>query len=601
MPRSQRSDARAYLAALEVEAGTSSSVKAWLKFNELYGRTALSRRKFLEELQVQHKRTGAWGRWQLNGPQRAIEALRLRTVRAGLPERYAILKARKLGVSVYWIGALLAEVTRTKSLRAAIVGQHDDAAKKLLRQAKQVRDHAPWKLVKRFDNQKQLYFDSPLDSSIDLASAKSDDPLRGDTLRFVHCTEPQMWVGDPAAKRIAIEGCVVDEPDTLISYEGTGFGINWWHEFWWKAFEGREENGFQAIFLSWLLDAHFDYCVDVTPEQIEAMAGTLTPNEEELRRHGANWGQIAWRRQKLATMFAGDERLFAQEFPSTPQEAFLSDGRPAFLFEAVDRSRKRCVDPRWTCDLLLGERRHGEWGIDFKLIDDPRGALSIWEHPEPEGDYAIGCDTGYGMGLDNSVIHVINNNTRRQVAKFVSNRIEPHRFGHYLCALGEYYHRAYTLVEIEGAGRGVIEALKDLEYPMIGMRSTYDEHGKVVGRKLGFSTNIHTRELVFNAIRENLAEPKGVELCDVQTCQEMLPMFRDLDGKVKTPTGKKDDHVLGWGMALMAHKDSRNPVEPAVKHELPPGSLEDRHWREYERQVAEPEEASPEEWGVEWP
>lgn len=598
--RSSDAESRAYLAAIEKEAGTSASAKSWLKFNALYGQHVMSRKAFLSALKIQAKKTGAWERWNFNGPQRAIEAIRLKTQRAGRPERYAILKARKLGVSVYWIGALLAEVTRTKSLQAAIVAQHDDAAKKLLRQSKQLRDHAPWKLVKRFDNQKQLYFDQPLDSSIDIASAKSDDPLRGATLRAVHVTEPQLWLGDPLKKRIAIEGCVVDEPGTLISYEGTGFGRNWWYDFWWEARNGLSEKGFQAIFLSWLLDARFDYCIAVTPEEIEAMVGTLTVREEELRRLGAQWGQIAWRRMKLRSTFANDEIMFAQEYPSTPEEAFTADGRPAFNHNAVELNKAQCRAPEWQGDVVLDEQRHDRWGIDYRLADDSRGALRIWDRPKPDRKYSLGVDSSYGLGKDNAVISVVENQSGIQVAEFCSNRVEPHELGAIVCALGDYYNWAYALVEIQGPGFGVVSRLKLLEYPMIGMRAVRDEHGKVVGKKLGFSNDVTTRESIFNEIRLNLTDPAGCRPRSDELCDEMFHMIRDDAGKVDHPVGKKNDRVVAWGVALLARRDSLNPDEEPVGYELTPGSLEERHWKQYEESVTPPEDEPAEDWSTPW-
>lgn len=592
--------ARAYLAAIEREAGTSASTKSYLKFKELYGKDVLSRRAFLEELQILYKKNGRWGRWELNGPQRAIETMRLRTQRARKPERYVILKARKLGVSVYWIGALLEAATRTSDVPCALVAQHDEAAKKLLRQAKGIRDKAPWQLAKRFDNTKQLHFAQPCGSTIDLASAKTEDPLRGATMRYVHITEPQLWLGDAKKRRIAIELSVAKDPDTLIGYEGTGCGRNWFYDFYFAAAEGTEENGFQAIFLSWLLDAQFDYCIPVEPEALEQIVKTLSVKEQALRRLGAVWGQIAWRRNELATTFGGDEELFTQEYPSTPEEAFMSEGRPAFNALLVDRARDACRAPVWIGDIGLKERRD-EWGIDFDLLEDARGELKILEKPVHGEDYAMGVDVGTGQRMDNSCANVIAVSSGRHVAQLKNNVDEPHRFGAKVCALAEHYRKAYVLCESNTVGQGVLDSLRKLNYGRIGTRDTFDEAWKKVGTKLGWHNNEDSRERLFNAIQRYLADMAGPWPATPELCNELYPMFRNDQLKVETPKGKKDDNALSWGIALIAWEAIKSPKDRLLQSSHAPYSLEAEHWKEYEESVTEPPDSPIDDWSAPWP
>lgn len=573
------------LASLEREASGDSAKLAFLKMRALYGREVLSRRAFLENcVVIQDKKTGEFGPWWLNSPQRAVEAVRLRTVRSGRLERYATLKARKWGISTLWLGYGLEMAERTPGFQGAIIGENNDAAAALLHQGKQMRTRQPFKLVTKYDNRSQLYFAPPVDSSLDIESAKNADPLRGRTIRFVHGTEPQLW-DDANKKRAAIENAVPDQPGTVISYEGTGFGRNWWYEFWWAA--RRNENGYIAIFLPWIMDRGFDYCLPEDPAQIEQLCRTLTFLEEQLRSAGASWGQILWRRAKIAATFAGDERMFAQEFPLTPEEAFMADGRPAFNQEALTRAELECKAPIWRGEVLVGETRDGnDYGVDFTLAEDQRGPLKIWEQPKQGEEYAIGSDSGQGIGQDNSAAYVINNRTGAMCAAFVAKDVEPRPFGKIVAALGRHYNWAYAYPEVEGPGNATLDGLKEVRYPKIGTREQYDNRGKVIGQKLGFSTNTRTRPIMFNEIRANLADAGGAKIFDLELVNEMFSMYRDESGKECAPSGKKDDRVIAWGVALMARRESKNPVEVDYTGVLPQGSLEQRHWREYERQTS---------------
>ena len=61
--------------------------------------------------------------------------------------------------------------------------------------------------------------------------------------------------------------------------------------------------------------------------------------------------QLLWRRQKLQDKeIAGDLTLFNQEYPSRPQVAFMSTGRPVFDVEKIDYllSKARETPPRFT-------------------------------------------------------------------------------------------------------------------------------------------------------------------------------------------------------------------------------------------------------------
>jgi hypothetical protein len=62
------------------------------------------------------------------------------------------------------------------------------------------------------------------------------------------------------------------------------------------------------------------------------LASNLDTEEEELvELHGADLEQISWRRWAIPNRCQGYVDKFHQEYPTTPEEAFVSTGDPAFL------------------------------------------------------------------------------------------------------------------------------------------------------------------------------------------------------------------------------------------------------------------------------
>ncbi len=593
-PRSLRNQAKAALDAIEKEPGTTAAHTAYRKMMLTCSRERMSRRVFLERTtQVQDKKTGVWGQWLYNAPQRALECIRLKTVREGRLERYLILKARKWGVSTLGLGWALDAAEREPGMQCAIIAQHKDAAAALLHQGKQMRDRQHFQLVHKFDNRNQLYFAPPIDSAIDIASAESDDPLRSRTMRHVHCTEPQIWK-DVANKRASIENAVAQSKGTFIAYEGTGYGRNWWYDAWFEARRG--EGLYKAIFLPWLMDRDFDYSSYCNPEQVEQLISTITFAEEQLRQRGATWGQILWRREKIGSTYGGDEKLFSTDFPATPEEAFLAEGRPAFSAVQIDKQAGKCTDPVFVGDVAIGAFRDGSgFGVEYRLVEDRHGTLEIWAQPVYGHEYSIGADASEGKDQDASAAYVIDNHTGKMVAKYRSNKVIMRDFGLILSALGQHYNTAYVLPEVNKGGAGVIDALKEVSYRRIGTRSVYDQRGKVVGQKLGWATSAQSRPRLFEEIRWNLAGQGEATNADRGLYAEMIAMYRDEEGKESTPIGKTDDLVVAWGITLMARRDSISPQSATLEHALAPGSLEERHWNQYEASVA-PKEEELSEW-----
>jgi hypothetical protein len=554
------------------------------KFEHLCGTEAMSRRDFLEACtQIPDKKSGRIGAWRFNRAQRFTEATRLRLERSGRPVRIATLKARKWGCSTHWLCYGIEFVTRHKNVGGVIVADEEGSAKALLETGKRVRTSLPFHLPTKYENRSQLYFDAPLYSFLDIETAKNEDPCRGRTYRFVHCTEPQIWK-DPEKRFIALVNSVPSEPGTVISLEGTANGYGWWHDFWFDAFDQKSD--WLGLFFPWHYDKDFDYCLALQAGDAARLQTSLDDEERSLIRGGATLGQLKWRRGKIKNDFQGDVLLFHQEYPSTPQEAFLASGRPVFVQSFVCRAMARARKPIWKGDIYEDESK-GEFGCRFGPSE--QGSLTVWAHPREGRAYAIGSDSGHGIGGDPSAAIVVDVESAEQVAE-LHGQIEPRPFGRMIACLGNHYNEAWWMPEVEGPGMATLDAAKEVGYPQIALRSTYDSIGRIMGKKMGFSNNVKTRPLLFNAIREHLGlGEEGAQFHSAALGNELLSMFMDDSNRETCPKGKHDDRVIAWGIALLARRDA--VVEGFVETKKPaPRTLDEMHWQEYHRQTeAEPE------------
>ncbi len=112
---------------------------------------------------------------------------------------------------------------------------------------------------------------------------------------------------------------------------------------------------------------------------------------------------------------------------------------------------------------------------DENSVADVNALLLVFEEYDPTQEYFIGGDVGGGLGLSNSVAHVLKAGTMdtpdEQVAEWASNYHSPTEFAHILKTLGEaYWNREMELpamlnVEMNNYGHTTLSVLVDqLDY-----------------------------------------------------------------------------------------------------------------------------------------
>lgn len=247
--------------------------------------------------------------------------------------RAIILKGRQQGISTYVEARFYWKLTGTIGSRAFILTHLDEATTNLFNMTKRYNDNCPpgFRPHTRLDNAKELYFDR-LDCRYSVSTAGSSGTGRSATAQFLHGSEVAMW--QHASQHMAGIGQVIpDEPGTEIILESTALGVgNVYHQKWLDAIEGKGE--YIAIFVPWFVQREYRKRV---PANVEWEAEEL----EYQDAFGLDNEQMYWRRLKIVDDFSGDNTLFDQEYPGTPEMAFLAGSKDSFISAlAVVRAQK---------------------------------------------------------------------------------------------------------------------------------------------------------------------------------------------------------------------------------------------------------------------
>lgn len=347
-----------------------------------------------------------------------IEAQRKRT---GMV-RAIILKGRQQGASTYIGGRFYAISSINFGRNVFIVAHEQKATDNLFKMVKRYHEHNPFAPSTSKTNSKELVFNR-LDGSYKLATAGSKDVGRSNTAQLLHASEFAFW--DNAILHMAgLGNAIADQPGTEIIIESTANGVGGpFHQMWQDAEAGKSE--YIAIFVPWFWEDGYRAPL---PDNFE-----LTPDDVKyMDTYGLDMGQMAWRRNKITTYGKGFEWLFDQEYPATPSLAF----------------RSSTADP-----LISPTTVMAAVNSDYRLRT---------------GAFVIGCDPAE-YGEDRTSIAFRHGRT--------AFKIEYHeKKGTMEVAgiLAAYYKSLQPdaiFVDKIGIGSGIVDRLKELNIPVIGVNS----------------------------------------------------------------------------------------------------------------------------------
>lgn len=558
---------------------------------------------------------------RLNRPQLAVWRRIKKALDSQRPVRIYVLKARQMGFSTlfesigYWIAAL------HKYKNGLVVAHEKEAAAKLFSKMQLMYRASSFRPRQKYSNKYELYFANPdpqgdgigNESRVRVATAENPNVGVGDTLHFVHLSELAKYEHvnqSVAAMMTKLKQAIPHRAGTMVFIETTAEGFGYAKDLW-----EDPHSGYERIFVSWLAEEEYRYsdeiaAVDPNPDahRVEHLTdlgdspddryGNEGEYLDTFRRELKVWwpelkgaaleaeilSRFSWRRFKIDTGIEGsrDEklRLFRQEYPSYPEEAFLMAGHNVFdgkkladiLYSLDERdSNGRVLGPRHPASRFRWDREA------HVFIPAGNGELTIYEQPEEGRSYVIGVDSSHGLPeSDPAAAQVLRAPDMRQDAVLVG-RIEPHVLARQVEWLARHYNRAWINPEVKEASGGVVAHLlsRELHYPLLYRREMFDSEKKQYVKKVGFNTNRATKPKLIQDLREALTED-WIIFRDRETLEEMMA-YAENDGEFGAPQGKHDDLVMALGLALQMALQAHLAFEPepfSTATPPPPGSFE---------------------------
>ena len=340
----------------------------------------------------------------LRRPQRKLLKVFVDDLFANKPVRVVLLKARQWGGSTLtqlfmaWI-----QIFHRKNWNSVIAAQDKTAAQGVREMFATMADNHPTDVfhveLKAYAGTSHTKLLRDRGCVISVGSFNTPDAMRSTSLKMMHCTEVGMWQDTPHRKAAAfitsMKSSVPRIPYTFIVLESTAKGVgNYFHTTWIEAEQGK--SGYKSVFIPW-----FEMPEYWEPFRDEAEKRTFiqTLSKTELYRFecGATLEGLKWYRSERLEQ--PSDWIMQEEFPSTPEEAFISSGRMVHDAADIRAMLSMTSEPKFTGE-LAADALYGPQAIDstLRFVPSTSGSLYLWAMPDKTqhilNRYVVSMDIG---------------------------------------------------------------------------------------------------------------------------------------------------------------------------------------------------------------
>ena len=392
------------------------------------------------------------------------------------------------------------------------------------------------KPTEKYNNRKQLLFEK-INSSWAVDTA-TKDVGRSRTVNFFHGSECAFWKDGIAPIQGALgeaftKNCIKIYESTANGYNdyqmmwNSGVHINCFYE-WWRTKEYRidfRNEQYKADFL----------------KEVDSRKGWIYDRLRWLRdEKSLDAEQLYWYWNKYDKYL--DKDLIKQEYPCTPQEAFLLSGKNVFD-TAIILDRLAKLDKPLKTGYFIYD--YDGLRIDnIKWVNDKSGYIKLYDVPRLT-EYCIGGDTA-GEGSDFFTGHVLDAKTGVQVAH-LKHQFDADQYTRQMYCLGRYYKDALIGIEANFDSYPIME-LQRLGYPKQYAREAQDTYTGKTEKRFGFKTTSLTRPTAISRLIEVVREHCDT-INDKETLEELLTIIRNEKGRIEAPQGGHDDDMMGLAIA----------------------------------------------------
>ena len=520
----------------------------------------INTKKYIEEfLKIKNKKSEIIS-FKLNYPQQKLYDVIKQEKRLHKPVRIIILKARQMGFSTLTEAILFKETATKFNVSTGIITHQEDATTNLFNMSKLFYTELPAEIRPQLlnSNAKELIFNNKegtgLNSKIRCMTAGSKGVGRSATYNKLHISELAFWQGD---KKEILTGLLQTVPyteDSMVIIESTANGFDYYKTMWDEAVRG--DNDYIPVFIGWN---------DLPEYQLPYNGFTLTQEEKELKiKYGLSNEQLTWRRWCIRNNCQNDIDKFKQEYPICPEEAFINSGKCYFNVQNIVKRIQECPNP-----IKRGFFKYtyaNEKIVDYKWIDDERGAIELYELPKNRQPYVLGGDTS-GDGSDFFTAHVVDNITSKQVAK-LRQEYDEVEYTRQIYCLGKYYNEALVGLEANFSSYPIKELYR-LGYRKQFVREIEDDYRNKHEKRLGVRTDLKTRPVMLANLQEIVLEHIS-NIVDKDTLREMLVFVKNENGRPEAQEGEHDDLVMGLAITYYIREQQSFKLLPAQERPIAP-------------------------------
>lgn len=466
-------------------------------------------------------------------------------------EKYNIIaKSRQIGFTTLSLGLMLYYACNKPNTTYLVLSYSVESVQNIFERLKLMYESIPqeYKPGEVRNNRMELKLTNGSRIIVKVAGNKSIG--RSFTCEMILCSEFAFWPDEQQSKGLlGLEQALSKNDKSILVIETTSNGYNYYQKLFMQAYKGHSK--YKAFFFNWYQNkeqfkaeynlAEAWYKSINHGDRMREKDLDIALNEPELLNKGASYKQLMWRRWKLQDM---TEQEFCQEFPSTPEESFISTSNCIFDINKIN-SRYNYLPP------LRKEK------IPESLAPYYCRGFFIYQNPLPGERYYIGVDTASGGGGDNSALAVYDS-AGEQVAVFFDNKIPVYKFAKVVNDIGHLYNYAFLVVERNSYGLSVIERLRR-EYGYLNMfkMKHFDERGKKK-LQLGWTTTAVSKAKLINDFKEQF-ELDLILINDSNTLDEMKIYMEKENGSMGNIRGldKHDDLVISSALAIQGLKANK--------------------------------------------
>ena len=530
-------------------------------------------RKFIENFCYIITKNATFELLKLNKPQSIVMDYVEECLREKKPIRVRILKARQMGFSTMISALGFWWATMNENSSYAVVAHKEDSTVSIYDKNRIFYENLPSALrpkTNRFNSEKISYDylskdgEGGLKSRIFFGTAGGSELFRGETILFLHKSEKAFWENISMLNK-SLNASVPLLPFTAVFDESTANGYNHYKDEWDASVKG--ENDYKPFFFGWnMMD---DYQMEV-----EEGFKLLDIEEEYMLIHDLTLRQMRWRRAKLVNDYGYDlndiknDEIddFKQEYPLTPEEAFIASGKSVFsskvVAQGLEWSRKNRPIAKYDIknfpckeQLEVYEEPEIEEIIEYDQIVEFDDEQQKYVYKDTDliigkkyryANYLIAIDTS-GSGQDRNVITVWHTYKKRKVAQWIRTNISEEHLAEVAVEIATYYNIGMIAPEINFS-HSLVGFIENLGYTniYIGESETRIDKKKET-LEYGWKTTTITKPILVSVMKKALNE--DYTICpDINFWEEAEYYLqgKSPSGKVtyNSASGHHDDNVI---------------------------------------------------------